>query len=44
MEKSIYLNAFIFVQLISARLADEKNEEGRQKKKMSQPVYNLVKL
>lgn len=35
MEKSIYLNAFIFVQLISARLADEK---------MSQPVYNLVKL
>lgn len=41
MEMSIYLNAFIFVQLISARLADEKNEG---EKKMSQPVYNLVKL
>lgn len=41
MEKSVYLNACIFVQLISARLADERNEE---EKKMSPPVYNLVKL
>lgn len=40
MEKSVYLNACIFVQLISARLADERNEE----KKMSPSVYNLVKL
>lgn len=41
MEKSVYLNARVFAQLISARLADERSEE---EKEMSRLVYNLVKL